>query len=65
MFTLDVIMPEVNFMLFTHGKGDGNIGIRHKRVGHVNLQCLKLMEKIKSCWRSSQIWNRRGDVRSL
>jgi hypothetical protein len=43
MFTLDVNMHEVNSMLFTHGKGD--IGIWHKRVGHVNLQRLKLMEK--------------------
>jgi len=32
-------------MLFTHGKGAGNIGIWHKRVGHVNLQRLKLMMK--------------------
>jgi transposase InsO family protein len=32
-------------MLFTHGKGAGDIGIWHKRVGHVNLQRLKLMEK--------------------
>jgi len=38
-------MPKVNSMLFTHGKGAGNIGIWHKRVGHVNFQCLKLMEK--------------------
>ncbi len=45
MFTLDVNMPEVNSMLFTHEKGAGNIGIWHKRVGHVNLQCLQLMEK--------------------
>jgi hypothetical protein len=45
MFTLDVNMHEVNSMLFTHGKGIGDIGIWHKRVGHVNLQCLKLMEK--------------------
>ncbi len=30
MFTLDVNMPKVNFMLFTHGKGVGNIGIWHK-----------------------------------
>jgi hypothetical protein len=45
MFTLDVNMPKVNSMLFTHGKGAGDIGIWHKRVGHVNLQCLKLMEK--------------------
>jgi hypothetical protein len=45
MFTLDVNMPKVNSMLFTHGKGTGNIGIWHKRVGHVNLQRLKLMEK--------------------
>jgi hypothetical protein len=27
MFTLDVKMPEVNSMLFTHGKGAGDIGI--------------------------------------
>jgi hypothetical protein len=45
MFTLDVNMLEVNSMLFTHGKGVGNIGIWHKRVGHVNFQHLKLMEK--------------------
>jgi len=45
MFTLDVNMHEVNSMLFTHGKGAGDIGIWHKRVGHVNLQHLKLMEK--------------------
>jgi transposase InsO family protein len=45
MFTLDVNMPEVNSMLFTHGKGVEDIGIWHKRVGHVNLQRLKLMEK--------------------
>jgi len=45
MFTLDVNMREVNSMLFTHGKGAGDIGIWHKRVGHVNLQRLKLMEK--------------------
>jgi hypothetical protein len=45
MFTLDVNMSEVNSMLFTHGKGVGDIGIWHKRVGHVNLQHFKLMEK--------------------
>jgi hypothetical protein len=45
MFTLDVNMPEVNSMLFTHGKGTEDIGIWHKRVGHVNLQHLKLIEK--------------------
>jgi transposase InsO family protein len=45
MFTLDVNMPEVNSMLFTHGKGAGDIGIWHKRIGHVNFQRLKLMEK--------------------
>jgi len=38
-------MPKVNSMLFTHGKRVGNIGIWHKRVGHVNLQRLKLIEK--------------------
>jgi hypothetical protein len=30
MFTLDVNMPEVNSMLFTHGKGAGDIGIWHE-----------------------------------
>jgi len=45
MLTLDVNMPEVKSMLFTHGKGVGDIGIWFKRVGHVNLQCHKLMEK--------------------
>jgi len=45
MFTLDVNMPKVNSMLFTHGKGAGDIGIWHKRIGHVNFQSLKLMEK--------------------
>ncbi len=47
MFTLDVNMLEVNSMLFTHGKGVGDVGIWHKRVGHVNLQHLMLMEKQK------------------
>jgi hypothetical protein len=32
-------------MLFTHGKRAGDIGIWHKRVGHVNFKRLKLMEK--------------------
>ncbi len=45
MFTLDVSVPEMNSMLFTHEKGAGNIGIWHKQVGHVNFQRLKLMEK--------------------
>ncbi len=33
MSTLDVNMLEVNSMLFPHGKGAGDIGIWHKRVG--------------------------------
>jgi len=37
MSTLDVNMLEVNSMLFTYGKRAGNIGIWHKRIGHVNL----------------------------
>jgi hypothetical protein len=45
MFTLDVNIHEVNSMLFTHGKGVGDIGIWHKWLGHVNLQRLQLMEK--------------------
>jgi hypothetical protein len=35
MFTLDVNMPKVDSMLFTHRKGVGDIGIWHKRIGHV------------------------------
>jgi hypothetical protein len=45
MFTLYVNMLEMNSMLFTDGKGARDIGIWHKRVGHVNLQRFKLMEK--------------------
>jgi hypothetical protein len=45
MFTLDVNMHEVNSMLFTHGKGVGDIATWHKRVRHVNLQHFKLMGK--------------------
>ncbi len=45
MFTLDVNMHEVNSMLFTHGKGAGDIATWHKRVRHVNLQHFKLMGK--------------------
>jgi hypothetical protein len=41
----NVNMPKVNSMLFTHGKGAGDIGIWHKQIGHVNIQRLKLMEK--------------------
>jgi hypothetical protein len=50
MFTLDVNMFEVNSMLFTHGKGVGDIEIWHKQIGHVNLQHLKLMEKTNFFW---------------
>jgi hypothetical protein len=45
MFILDVNMLEVNSMLFTNGKGAENIEIWNKRVGHVNYQRFKLMEK--------------------
>ncbi len=45
MFTLDVNMPKVNSMLFTHGKKARDIRIWHKWVGHVNFQRFKLMEK--------------------
>jgi hypothetical protein len=45
MFTLDVNMPKVNSMLFTHGKRARDIAVWHKWVGHVNFQRLKLMEK--------------------
>ncbi len=33
MFTLDVNMPKVNSMLFTHGKGVGDIGIGTSELG--------------------------------
>jgi hypothetical protein len=46
MFTLDVNMLEVNSMLFMHGKGVGDIGIWHNRVGHVD-------GETKSCWKFS------------
>jgi hypothetical protein len=36
-FTLNVNMPKVNSMLFTHRKGAGEIIFWHKQVGHVNL----------------------------
>jgi len=45
MFTLDVNMPQLNSMLITHGKGVADIEIWHKRISHVNLQRVKLMEK--------------------
>jgi hypothetical protein len=32
MFTLDVNMPKVNSMLFTHGKGAGDIGIQRQSI---------------------------------
>jgi hypothetical protein len=48
MFTLDVNMLEVNSMLFTHGKGIGDIGIWHKQVGHVNLQRFKILLEVFS-----------------
>jgi hypothetical protein len=59
MFTLDVNMPEVNSMLFTHGKGARDIKIWHKWFGRVNLQCLKLMEKQNLVGGFSQIWNKK------
>jgi hypothetical protein len=45
MFTLNVNMLEVNSILFTHGKGARDIATWHKRIGHVNFQRFKLMEK--------------------
>ncbi len=34
-----------NSLLFTHKKGIGDIGVWHKRVGYVNFQRFKLVEK--------------------
>jgi hypothetical protein len=45
MFILDVNTLKLNSMLFTHGKGARDTRIWQKRVGHVNLQWFKLMEK--------------------
>ena len=45
MFTLDVSMPEVKVALFAHGSGVvTDTDIWHKRIGHVNMQRLKLMQ---------------------
>jgi len=45
MFALDVNMPEVNSMLFIHGKGFKNIKIWHEQIGCVDFQHFELMEK--------------------
>ena len=45
MFTLDVNVPEVKVAMFVHGAGViADVDIWHKRIGHVNLQRLKLMQ---------------------
>ena len=45
MFTLDVDIPEIKATMFAHGIGVvANINIWHKRIGHVNLQRLKMMQ---------------------
>ena len=46
MFSLDVSMSKVKAALFAHGSrvvADTNIW--HKRIGHVNVQRLKLMQR--------------------
>lgn len=45
MFTLDVNMPEVKSAMFAHGVGVvTDVDIWHKRIGHVNVQRMKLMQ---------------------
>lgn len=45
MFTLDVNMPEVKSSMFAHGVGVvADVDIWHKRIGHVNVQKMKLMQ---------------------
>ncbi len=65
MFKLNMNIRDVNSKLFTHGKGVRDIGIWHKRVGHVNFQHLKLMEKQNLVGGLPKFGTKRGDVRSL
>ena len=45
MFTLDVNVSEVKVAMFAHGSGVvADTNIWHKRIGHVNMQRLKLMQ---------------------
>ena len=45
MFTLDVNMPKIKDAMFAQGSGVvADIEIWHKRIGHVNVQRLKLMQ---------------------
>ncbi len=45
MFMLDVEIPEVKAAMFANGYGVvADTNIWHKRIGHVNMQRLKLMQ---------------------
>ncbi|MCO5547100.1 hypothetical protein L7F22_000542 [Adiantum nelumboides] len=45
MFTLNVNMPEMNATMFAQGTGVvADVEIWHKRIGHTNVQRLKLMQ---------------------
>ena len=45
MFTLDARNPTMNVAMYTKGKGVVvDIDIWHKRIGHANVQRLKLMQ---------------------
>ena len=45
MFTLDVGIPAMNATMYAKGKEVvANIDIWHKRIGHANVQRLKLMQ---------------------
>ncbi|MCO5593958.1 hypothetical protein L7F22_047977 [Adiantum nelumboides] len=46
MFTLDVNIPEVYAVMFAHGSDVvADIEIWHKRIGHANVQRLKIMQR--------------------
>ena len=45
MFTLDVNVPEVKFAMFARGaRVVADVNIWHKRIGHVNVQRMKVMQ---------------------
>ncbi|MCO5595252.1 hypothetical protein L7F22_049292 [Adiantum nelumboides] len=45
MFSLNVNMPEMNAAMFAQGSGVvADVEIWHKRIGHANMQRLKLMQ---------------------
>ena len=48
MFTLNVNIPEVKVAMFAHGAGVfADTNIWHKRIGHVDVQRMKSMQRLK------------------